>query len=126
MKKLSVLIVDDSSVKRKIVERDLRQAHVEIASVFEANDGWEALTIVQQNDIDLILYDMNMPAMDGLEFLRIFRTLERAQDVPVVMITTEGSEDRVKDALSSGARGYIRKPCTAAQLREQVGPILES
>ena len=121
----NVLIVDDSSVMRKIVERCLKQAGVEIGTLHEANDGWEGLTVVQQNPIDLILCDINMPTMDGLEFLKVLQTAEQAKGVPVVMITTEGSEDRVYEALSSGARGYIRKPFTPEQLREQVAPLLE-
>ena len=121
----NVLIVDDSSVMRKIVERCLKQAGVEIGTLHEANDGWEGLTVVQQNPIDLILCDINMPTMDGLEFLKVLQTAEQAKGVPVVMITTEGSEDRVYEALSSGARGYILKPFTPEQLREQVAPLLE-
>jgi two-component system, chemotaxis family, chemotaxis protein CheY len=121
----NILIVDDSSVMRKIVERCLRQAGVEIKKVHEANDGYEGLSVVQQNNIDLILCDINMPTMDGLEFLQALRTAEQARNIPVVMITTEGSEDRVYEALSSGARGYIRKPFTPEQLKEQVAPILE-
>ncbi len=121
----NVLIVDDSSVMRKIVERCLRQSGVQIKTVHEANDGWEGLNVVNTTPLDLILCDINMPTMDGLEFLRILQTAEKNKGVPVVMITTEGSEDRVYEALSSGARGYIRKPFTPEQLKEQVAPLLE-
>jgi two-component system chemotaxis response regulator CheY len=76
--------------------------------------------------VDLILCDINMPTMDGLEFLQALKTAEQARGIPVVMITTEGSEDRVYEALSSGARGYIRKPFTPEQLKEQVSPLLEA
>ena len=122
----NVLIVDDSSVMRKIIERCLRQAGVQLTKVHEANDGYEGLSILQENTVDLILCDINMPTMDGLEFLQALSTSEEARRIPVVMITTEGSEDRVYEALSNGARGYIRKPFTAEQLKEQVGPLLEA
>lgn len=122
----NVLIVDDSSVMRKIIERCLRQAGVSISKVHEANDGYEGLSVLQANPVDLILCDINMPTMDGLEFLRALATSDEARRIPVVMITTEGSEDRVYEALSNGARGYIRKPFTAEQLKEQVGPLLEA
>jgi two-component system chemotaxis response regulator CheY len=122
----NVLIVDDSSVMRKIVERCLRQAGMPIATVHEASDGYEALSIVQKKPVDLILCDINMPTMDGLEFLQTLRSAEKAKSIPVVMITTEGSEDRVYEALSSGARGYIRKPFTPEQLKQQVAPLLEA
>lgn len=124
MKKLHVLIVDDSSVMRKIVERSLRQAGLELAEVKEASNGAEALTEVQNATFDLILSDINMPAMDGLEFLRNLANEPSAQGVPVVMITTEGSEARVVEALSVGAKGYIRKPFTPEQVKERVTPLL--
>src|SRR5208337_5269560 len=100
MDKIRVLIVDDSSVMRKIVERSLRQAGIEVGEVLEASNGAEALAEVQKAPFDLILSDINMPAMDGLEFLRNLSNIESAKGVPVVMITTEGSEARVVEALS--------------------------
>jgi len=126
MKAIRVLIVDDSSVMRKIVERCLRQAGIDIREVVEASNGAEALSAVQQGAMDLILSDINMPAMDGLEFLQGLRGLENAKNTPVVMITTEGSESRVVEALSAGARGYIRKPFTPDQVKERVTPLLEA
>ncbi len=124
MKTMNVLIVDDSSVMRKIVERSLRQAGLELGKVLEANNGAEALALVQENSFDLILSDINMPTMDGLEFVRQLQSVENAKGVPVVMITTEGSESRVVEALSCGARGYIRKPFTAEQVKEHVAPLV--
>ena len=125
MKKVSVLIVDDSSVMRKIVERSLRLAGIEIEKVLEADSGAAALGVIQQNVPDVIFSDINMPTMDGIEFIRQLQGVERAKGVPVVMITTEGSQTRVMEALSLGAQGYIRKPFTPEQVREQVVPLLE-
>jgi len=124
VKKLKVLIVDDSAVMRKIVERALRQAGLELTEVLEASNGAEALAEVQKGSLDIILSDINMPVMDGLEFLRNLATLEAGKGVPVVMITTEGSEARVVEALSVGARGYIRKPFTPEQVKERVTPLI--
>jgi two-component system chemotaxis response regulator CheY len=124
MKKQRILIVDDSSVMRKIVERSLRQAGLELAEVVEAGNGIEALAAVREGMFDLILSDINMPAMDGIEFLRQLRTIETAKGTPVVMVTTEGSESRVVEALSIGAKGYIRKPFTPDQIKERVTPLL--
>jgi two-component system chemotaxis response regulator CheY len=70
------------------------------------------------------LCDINMPVMDGLELVKRLATVENARGVPVVMITTEGSESHVVRALSAGARGYIRKPFTAEQVKEHVIPLL--
>jgi len=109
---------------RKIVERSLRQAGIEIGEVAEASNGAEALAEVQKAPFDLILSDINMPAMDGLEFLRNLANIESAKSVPVVMITTEGSEARVVEALSVGAKGYIRKPFTPEQVKERISPLV--
>jgi two-component system chemotaxis response regulator CheY len=109
---------------RKIIERSLRQAGLEIGEVLEASNGAEALMEVNKGSLDLILSDINMPAMDGLEFLKNLATLEPAKGVPVVMVTTEGSESRVVEALSVGAKGYIRKPFTPEQIKERVSPLL--
>jgi two-component system chemotaxis response regulator CheY len=125
MEKLRALIVDDSSVMRKIVERSLRQAEIDLAQVMEAGNGAEALSVLKESSVDLILCDINMPVMDGLEFVRQLQSLENFNGVPVVMITTEGSESHVVQALSYGARGYIRKPFTPDQVREHVLPVLE-
>jgi two-component system chemotaxis response regulator CheY len=124
MEKIRALIVDDSSVMRKIVERSLRQAGIELEKVVEAGNGAEALSVLRENPVDLILCDINMPVMDGLEFVRQIGTVEHAKSVPVVMITTEGSESHVVEALSHGARGYIRKPFTPDQVKEHVLPVL--
>ena len=124
MKKLKVLIVDDSSVMRKIIERALRQAGLELTEVLEASNGAEALVEVQKGSLDMILSDINMPVMDGLEFLKNLATMEAAKGVPVIMITTEGSEARVVEALSAGAKGYLRKPFTPEQVKERVTPLL--
>jgi two-component system, chemotaxis family, chemotaxis protein CheY len=125
MKKVKVLIVDDSSVMRKIVERSLRLAGLEIERVLEADNGADALVLVQQNPLDMIFSDINMPKMDGLEFVRQLQDVESAHGIPVVMITTEGSQSRVMEALSLGAQGYIRKPFTPEQVKERIIPLLE-
>jgi two-component system chemotaxis response regulator CheY len=124
MDKIKALIVDDSSVMRKIVERSLRQAGVELEQVVEASNGAEALSALQTNVVQIILCDINMPVMDGLEFVRQVHTVENAKGVPIVMITTEGSESHVVQALTAGARGYIRKPFTPDQVKEHVLPLL--
>jgi two-component system chemotaxis response regulator CheY len=121
---IRALIVDDSSVMRKIVERCLRQAGMDLGQVLEASNGAEALALVNENAFDLILSDINMPVMDGLEFVKHLKELESAKNVPIVMITTEGGEKSVLEALSLGAKGYIRKPFTPDQVKEHVIPVL--
>jgi two-component system chemotaxis response regulator CheY len=124
MASINALIVDDSSVMRKIVERVLRQAGVELGQVYEAGNGVEALDVLKDSRVDLIMCDINMPVMNGLEFIKQLQSVESCKGVPVVMITTEGSESHVVQALSSGAKGYIRKPFTPEQVKENVLNLL--
>src|SRR5581483_8188353 len=116
--------VVDVYIMRKIVERSLRQAGIDLVAVCEASNGAEALEVLSENSVDLILCDINMPVMDGIEFVRRVQSLDQAKEVPVVMITTEGSESHVVQALSAGARGYIRKPFTPDQVKEHVLLVL--
>jgi two-component system chemotaxis response regulator CheY len=125
MTPICALIVDDSSVMRKIVERSLRQAGIDLSEVMEAGSGVEALAAIQQKKPDLILSDINMPAMNGLEFVKKLQEVAGMKDVPVVMITTEASESHVVEALSYGAKGYIRKPFTPDQVKEHVLPLVK-
>jgi two-component system chemotaxis response regulator CheY len=117
---LNVLIVDDSSAIRKILVRVLSQTDLPIKHVHEASDGAEALKIVAANDISLILSDINMPNVDGLELLTKLRSTPKWKDLSVVMITTEGSQAKVMEAVQLGAKGYVRKPFTADQIKEKV------
>ncbi len=124
METLCTLIVDDSSVMRKIVERALRQAGIPVGPVLEAGNGSQALDILREQKVDLVLCDINMPVMDGLDMVRQLHTLDNAREVPVLMISTEGSESHVMKAIASGARGYLRKPFTPDQMKRQVLPLL--
>jgi two-component system chemotaxis response regulator CheY len=124
MDEVRILIVDDSSVMRKIVERALRQSGLSALSVLEAGSGADGLNALKAGNVDLILTDINMPVMDGLEFVRQLRAQDLAPGVPIVMITTESSEEHVRQAIHAGASGYIRKPFTADQVKERVVPLI--
>jgi two-component system chemotaxis response regulator CheY len=125
MEQMRILIVDDSSVMRKIVARALQQGGVAVADILEAGNGAEALEILRHEKVHLVLSDINMPVMGGLEFVREMQTVENARGVPVMMITTEGSESHVMQAISNGARGYIRKPFTPDQMKQHVLSLLQ-
>ena len=126
MSEIRTLIVDDSAVMRKIVERALRQAGLDPLVVYEAGSGTEGLDVLRARQVELIVSDINMPSMDGLEFLRQIRAQNLAPGIPVVMITTESSEEHVKQAIQAGAQGYIRKPFTAEQVKERVLPLVHA
>jgi len=120
-----VLVVDDSAAIRKILTRVLRQTGMAIQTIHEAGDGQEALTLMAQHRIDLVLSDINMPKMDGLQLLASLKASSQWNKVPVVMITTEGGETKVAEAVRLGAAGYVRKPFTADQIKEKLVGILE-
>jgi len=123
---MRALIVDDSPVMRKVIERALRQAGIELTEVLLAGNGTEALEILRAvvAKPDLIISDINMPGMDGLKFLEQRRTENLAPGVPVFMITTESSTPLVLRAIAAGASGYICKPFTPEQIRARVLPLL--
>ncbi len=117
---LDILIVDDSAAIRKILQRVLHQADIPIGDLYEAGDGLEALDALKDHSVSLILSDINMPNMDGLELLNRLKANAKWQNVPVVMITTEGSQARVMEAVGLGAADYVRKPFTAEQIKEKI------
>jgi two-component system chemotaxis response regulator CheY len=119
-----VMIVDDSAAIRKILRRVLQQAEVPVGQVHEANDGVEALELLKTNAVNLMLCDINMPNMDGIELLGKVKATESLRSIPVVMITTEGSQARVMQALELGAAGYVKKPFTADQIKEKMTGII--
>ncbi|HLH04399.1 MAG TPA: response regulator [Bryobacteraceae bacterium] len=118
--KLNILVVDDSAAIRKILLRVLSQADLPINQIHEANDGVEALNVLGSQDVNLVLSDVNMPNMDGLELLTKVRANASWAKMPVIMITTEGSQQKVLDAVRLGANGYVRKPFTSDQIKEKV------
>src|SRR5229473_1172305 len=116
---------------RKVIERALRQAGLELSEVLQASNGEEALQALRDDGtnaspVGLIISDINMPVMDGLQFLEARRDENLAQGVPVVMITTEGNEAFVLRAIAAGAQGYICKPFTAEQVKVRVLPLLRA
>jgi two-component system, chemotaxis family, chemotaxis protein CheY len=119
-----VLVVDDSAAIRKILQRVLRQTGMPIGTIYEAGDGREALTLLKSQKPRLVLTDINMPNMDGLQLLAAIKATPEHRDTPVVMITTEGGETKVGEAVRLGAAGYVRKPFTADQIKEKLSGIL--
>ncbi len=121
---LDVMIVDDSAAIRKILQRVLIQADVPIGKVIEASDGQDALEKLKGVTVGLILSDINMPNMDGLQLLAALKAQDHTKGVPVIMVTTEGSSNKVMEAVSLGAAGYVRKPFTAEQIKEKLAGII--
>ncbi len=118
---MKVLIVDDSKVMRMMVSRALGAAGFS-PDVVEAGDGTEGVSKFDDS-IELILSDWNMPNMNGLEFVKEIRKVN--QNVPIIMITTEGSEDKISEAIAAGANGYVCKPFTPDKIKEQINSVLK-
>ena len=120
-----VLVVDDSAAIRKILQRVLRQTGMAIRTIHEAGDGQEALEVMKSQNVSLVLSDINMPKMDGIQLLAALKSSPQWNKIPVVMVTTEGGETKVGEAVKLGAAGYVRKPFTADQIKEKLAGILE-
>jgi two-component system chemotaxis response regulator CheY len=121
---VDVLIVDDSAAIRKILQRVLRQTDIPIGEVLEAGDGVEALKALSDRHVNLILSDINMPNMDGLQLLAQLKANDKWKTVPIVMVTTEGGQGKVIEAVQLGAAGYVRKPFTAEQIKEKLTGLI--
>jgi two-component system chemotaxis response regulator CheY len=120
---LDVLIVDDSAAIRKILQRVLMAANIGVGKIHEANDGKEGLDRMATEPVGLILSDINMPNMDGLEFLKNLKANPSWKSIPVLMVTTEGGQDKVIQALQLGASGYVKKPFTPEQIKEKLTTV---
>ena len=120
-----ILIVDDSATMRKIIMRVLRQADLKVDEILEAGNGVEGLKVmVNDPDIDMILSDVNMPEMNGIEFVKAVRTKHKKDSLPVVMITTEGGEAMVAKAIEAGANDYVTKPFTPDSIAAALGKFV--
>lgn len=121
----NVLIVDDSQTMRKVIRKTVSISGFEMGDCWEAGNGREALDILHSCWIDLILADLNMPVMNGLEMLRELKKGELHRHIPVILITTEGSEKRLEEAYALGIKGYIQKPFYPETIRDVLTRIME-
>jgi len=121
---LNVLIVDDSKVVRFVIKKSLDIAGVPTSTVFEAENGREGLEILNKEWIDLVFVDINMPVMTGLEMIDIMNRDGILSSIPVVIISTEGSETRIDNLKSKGVRAYIRKPFKPEVLKKVVDEVV--
>jgi two-component system, chemotaxis family, chemotaxis protein CheY len=120
-----ILVVDDSAAIRKILQRVLRQTGMAIGAIHEAGDGQEALELLKAHPVRMVMTDINMPNMDGLQLLAAMKGDPHWATIPVIMVTTEGGETKVGEAVRLGAAGYVRKPFTADQIKEKLAGMLE-
>jgi two-component system chemotaxis response regulator CheY len=120
-----VLVVDDSSSIRAIIKKIIKVSGFDVAEFLDACDGREALSIMAANQVDLVLTDINMPNMNGLDLIARIKENERLASVPVVVVSTEGSEKKMAEAVSLGAVGYVKKPFVPEEIKQTLNNILE-
>jgi two-component system chemotaxis response regulator CheY len=120
----NILIVDDSATVRAVLSRIVRLCGLDLGVLHEAANGKEALEVLEEHWVDLVLADINMPVMNGLELVERMQADGLLETIPVVIVSTEGSQTRVKDLRARGVRGYVRKPFTPEHLRLVVERIL--
>lgn len=120
----NILIVDDSSIIRKSLKKTLGLANLELGSILEAENGAKALEILKANWMDLVFLDINMPVMNGVEFLQKLRSDDQIKDTAVIVVSTEGSEIRAKELQNLGVKALLRKPVRPEVLASTVVEIL--
>ena len=116
----NILIVDDSSPMRKIIKKIVMASHFNVGEYYEAADGVEALKILETQWLDIVITDFNMPNMNGLELVKEIRNRDTMSSIPVVMVTTEGSDKRVKEFMEQGVNDYIKKPFTPEEIKSKL------
>ena len=113
----NILIVDDSSLTRVAIKRIIGMVGIDAKDVLEACNGVEALNVLSKNDVDLVLADLNMPEMGGIELVQKMKESKDFADIPVIVVSTESSTTRVKDLIEDGIKDFLHKPFTPEEFR---------
>ncbi len=121
----TVLVVDDSSSIRAIIKKIIKVSGFDVGAFLDASDGKEALSVLEANPVDLVLTDINMPNMNGLELIARIKENQALASLPVVVVSTEGSEKKMAEAMSLGAVGYVKKPFVPEEIKQTLNAILE-
>jgi len=120
----SLMIVDDSATMRKIIMRTVRMSGLSFDRTAEAGNGAEALEKLRTAPVDVMLCDINMPEMSGMELIKKAREVVDRTRTKIVMVSTESAQDLIDQALADGADGFITKPFTPERFREKLTPLL--
>jgi len=120
----NILIVDDSQTMRAVLTKTLGMAGLEIGTVFEAENGREALSLLEKEWVDIVFADINMPVMNGVEMVKEMQKLGYMESTPVIIISTEGSKTRLDTLREMGVRGFLRKPVSPELFKSVVDGVL--
>ena len=119
-----LMIVDDSPAMRAFIVRVVSLSGLDVGSCIEASNGQEALSLLRENWIDIILTDVNMPVMNGEELVSCLKQDKMLRTIPVLVVSTDGSEHRVQRMITLGANGYVKKPFSPQLLRNSIEQLL--
>jgi two-component system chemotaxis response regulator CheY len=120
----NILLVDDSATVRAVIKKALTLAGVDINQLFQAGNGREGLDVLENEWIDLVFCDISMPEMDGEEMVAEMKQNGMIDNIPVVIVSSAGSEPRVARLKANGVRDYIQKPFTPERIREVVDSVM--
>ena len=120
----NILIVDDSKTIRSVIKKTLDIADVPVGVLYEAENGKEALDVMNSNWIDLIFADINMPVMTGIEMIKKMSEDNTLDKTPVIIVSTDGSKTRIDELLELGVKAYLRKPINPEELRNIVKEVM--
>ncbi len=120
----NVLIVDDSNAMRMVIRKIIGMSGFKMDKCFTAGNGKEALEILVNEWVDVIISDINMPEMNGLDLLARLKKDDLYKEIPVIMISTEGSDERIRETFDCGAQGFIKKPFLPEELRKILYEII--
>ncbi len=120
----NILIVDDSATMRRMIRRTLELAGLDVAEIIEASNGIEAFAKLGQAHVDVIMLDINMPVMGGVQFMERIADDPKLSQIPIIIASTEGSETRIEKLVETGAKGYLRKPFRPEQVRSLLEPFV--
>lgn len=120
----NLLIVDDSNAMRAVIKKIVIISGFPMNQCLEAGNGKEAMDLLSRNWVDVIISDINMPEVNGLELLDQLKKNETLKEIPVIMITTEGSSERMQEAFNRGAKGFIKKPFLPEDIRKILHQVI--
>ena len=119
---VAIMIVDDSRIMRSTV-KGLFSGVASYCKFFEAEDGEQALKLLETETIHLVLLDWNMPKLSGIDFLKQVRAMDQYKEIPIIMVTSEAAKFNVIEALKNGATDYITKPINLELFKSKLGKL---
>lgn len=120
----NVLLIDDSNIVRKVLMKTFGMTGIPVGQFLEAENGKVALELLKQNWVDVVFLDINMPVMNGIDFMRAFMQEPEFKEIPVIVVSTEGSKERREELDQAGVKAYLRKPVPPEVLVETISTVL--